>query len=33
MHRQLNNETSVEAEEPEAVLGRVEQPMPVAPAR
>jgi aerobic C4-dicarboxylate transport protein len=33
MQRQLNNETSAEAEEPEAVLGQVEQHMPAAPAR
>ncbi|CAH0355125.1 Aerobic C4-dicarboxylate transport protein [Aquabacterium sp. CECT 9606] len=29
LHRQLNNETAVDAQEPEAVLDRVEQRMPV----
>ena len=33
MHRQLNNETDAEAEEPEAVLDQVEQHMPVPATR
>jgi aerobic C4-dicarboxylate transport protein len=33
LQRQLNNETEVEAEEPEAVLNRVEQVMPAAEPR
>ncbi|MBA4108919.1 MAG: C4-dicarboxylate transporter DctA [Leptothrix sp. (in: Bacteria)] len=32
LHRQLNNETEAEAQEPEAVLDRVEQRMPAATA-
>jgi aerobic C4-dicarboxylate transport protein len=33
LHRQLNNETDAEAEEPEAVLDQVEQHMPVPATR
>jgi aerobic C4-dicarboxylate transport protein len=33
LHRQLNNETSAEAEEPEALLGDVRPHMPTPPAR
>ena len=33
LHRQLNNETDAEAEEPEAVLDEVEVHMPVPATR
>jgi aerobic C4-dicarboxylate transport protein len=33
MQQQLNNETSLDADEPELVLDQVEHHMPVTPAR